>query len=293
MTIKNLSSFCFFSLFEAHRRPAKACQGTARPRSSRLKSTPRGLFVSLLASSALLLAGCAAKPVAPVATLNYQTAPEGRQPHLLVLLRGIGDDHRVFEQQGLIDEVRKRKLPFDVSAPDLHFGYYQPDVFETRLKEDVIDPARRQGYQQIWLAGFSMGGMGSLIYLRKHARDIDGVMLVTPFLGWPEIHSEIRRAGGVEAWQATSDLPADWQRMLWTWIKQRDFSSQPPIWMGYGNRDIIAARGPGMMATRMPAENVLQVTGGHSLDTMRRIFLHQLDQLAVHLEKPPSTLVMR
>lgn len=247
---------------------------------------------ALLAGCTILLAGCAASPTTPVATLNYQTDPDNRQPHLIVLIRGIGEDHRVFEKEGMIDEIRKRNLPFDVSAPDLHFGYYQPDIFETRLKEDVIDPARRQGYKQIWLAGFSMGGLGSLIYLRKHPNDVDGVMLITPFLGWPEIHREIRRAGGIDDWKATGDEPSDWQRMLWSWIKQRDFASQPPIWMGYGNRDIVSSKGPEMLAERMPQENVIKVSGGHSLGTMRRIFLHQLDRLAERIENQPATLAM-
>jgi len=235
----------------------------------------------LLIAALLLLGGCATTPVPiPVPTLSYLAKPETRQPNLLVLLRGIGADHHVFEEEGLIDEIRRRGLPFDVVAPNLHEGYYEPDLFEARLKDDVIDPARRQGYQKIWLAGFSMGGLGSLIYLRKHPDDIDGVLLTSPFLGWPGIQREIKRAGGLQAWTQTGDDPADWERMIWTWIKQRDFSQQPPIWLGYGTGDFVTAKGPAMLADQMPKDHVFSTPGNHSLGTMRTIFLHHLDLLS-------------
>jgi pimeloyl-ACP methyl ester carboxylesterase len=247
-----------------------------------LKRRPSGARICGLAialSMLLLFGGCATPPTVPVASLSYQIDPAKQQRNLLVLLRGIGADHRVFEKEGLIDEIKRRGLPFDVIAPDLHEGYYEPGFFETRLKEDIIDPARRQGYQKIWLAGFSMGGLGSLIYLRSHPQDVDGVLLVSPFLGWPGIHREIRRAGGIDRWTKTADDPDDWERMIWSWIKQHDFSADPPIWLGYGNGDMITAAGPAMLASRLAPDRAFSTTGNHNIATMKAVFLHQLDLL--------------
>ena len=151
----------------------------------------RHFFASVFA--ALLLAGCVAAPTVPIASLSYQSDSTQRQRNLLVLLRGIGADNTIFDEEGIIDEIHNRQLPFDVIAPDTHFGYYQSKTIEDRLKHDIIDPARRQGYEQIWLAGFSMGGLGSLLYVRRYPDDIDGVLLSSPFLGRQSIHREIHR----------------------------------------------------------------------------------------------------
>lgn len=244
---------------------------------ARCKSGWRLLSVALLLP--VLISGCASAPVAPLAYVSYPRTDTARQPNLLVLLRGLGADHTVFAEEGVIDEIRNRELPFDVIAPDVHYGYYESQTFELRLKEDIIDPARKKGYKQIWLAGFSMGGLGCLLYLRSHPKDVDGVMLVSPFLGWSSIRREIRRAGGVPAWQNTSDDPADWQRMIWSWIKRYDPAASVPIWLGYGNNDILTADGPQLLATMLPAERVFSVPGNHTISTFKTIFLRHLDHL--------------
>ncbi|MGE5173202.1 MAG: hypothetical protein ACM3MD_05175 [Betaproteobacteria bacterium] len=45
-----------------------------------------------------------------------------------------------------------------------HMGYYLNGTVFTRLKEDVIEPAKARGYDQIWLVGNSLGGYGSISY---------------------------------------------------------------------------------------------------------------------------------
>jgi len=229
---------------------------------------------------ALLLSGCIAAPTAPLASLTYRSDDNVRQRNLLVLLRGFGADNSIFAEEGIIEEIRSRHLPFDVIAPDIHFGYYKAQSVEARLKEDIIDPARRKGYKQIWLAGFSMGGLGCLLYVRSHPGDIDGVLLTSPFLGWSSIHREIRRAGGVAAWTATSEDPENWERLIWSWIKNHDPATTPPIWLGYGENDILSADGPPLFATVLPAERVFTRPGNHTVATFKSIFLRHLDTLA-------------
>ena len=236
------------------------------------------LITALFAT--LLLAGCVSAPTAPMSSISYQKDSTVRQRNLLVLLRGFGADNTVFAEEGIIREIHDRQLPFDVISPDTHYGYYQSQIFETRLKEDIIDPARRKGYEQIWLAGFSMGGLGCLLYQRSHPGDIDGLLLTSPFLGWPSIHREIRRAGGVSKWSATSNDTKDWERMIWSWIKNHDPATTPPIWLGYGENDILAADGPPLLATVLPTERVFTISGNHTIATFRTIFLRHLDTLS-------------
>lgn len=237
-------------------------------------------FSLLLLLLSVLLAGCVTAPTVPLPSISYRSNDTVRQRHLLVLLRGLGADNTIFAEEGIIDEIRERHLPFDVIAPDSHFGYFKSKTFEIRLKEDIIEPARRQGYEQIWLGGFSMGGLGSLLYLRSYPDDVNGVLLVSPFLGRASIHREIRHAGGVAAWQSTSTDPQDWERMIWSWIKNYDPATAPPIWLGYGENDVVTADGPPLLATVLPAERVFTVPGNHTVATFKTIFMRHLDTLA-------------
>lgn len=238
-------------------------------------------FTRCLLFLSLFFAGCVATPKVPLPAISYRSNDSVRQRNLLVLLRGIGGGNTIFAKEGVIDEIRNRNLPFDVIAPDSHFGYFKSKTFEIRLKEDIIDPARHQGYEHIWLAGFSMGGLGSLLYLRSYPGDVDGVLLISPFLGGDSIHSEIRRAGGIAAWQQTSDDPQDWERMIWSWIKNHDPATTPPIWLGYGEIDKVTADGPPLLATVLPAERVFTVPGKHTVATFKAIFMRHLDTLTL------------
>lgn len=256
------------------------------------------LRFGLLLLPAFLLVGCIRTATKPMSALEYPLA-ESTQKNLLILVRGIGSGNESFDKYGLVDEVRSRNLPFDIVAPDAHFGYYKSETVEDRLNEDFILPARKRGYQRIWLAGFSMGGLGSLFYLRKYADQVDGVFLISPFVGWRPIIKEINKAGGIAAWDAITEDNNDWQRLIWTWIKRYSASQNdyPPIYLGYGQNDLLTGHGPALLATALPVGHAFSVPGGHDHDTFKGIFLmhlNQLDQLignANALESKPSAQV--
>lgn len=249
-------------------------------------------ILTLLIAS-LFLSGCASTGNGPLQSLTYPRDDNVRQDNLLVLIRGLGADNTVFEKEGVIEEIRDLGLPFDIIAPNSHFGYYQSQTFEQRLKEDVIEPARRQGYKQIWLAGFSMGGLGALIYLRSHPADIDGILLTSPFLGWPGIHSEIRQAGGVSEWVPNEHDPKDWERMIWSWISEQNFKTQVPIWLGYGENDILTRAGPPLLATVLPASRVFTSPGNHTIATFKTLFRQHLVMLSNQSQLVPVVLSSR
>jgi len=246
----------------------------------KIVSLDRLIWLVMLGTVALL-GGCFPAATIPVPVLEYSQTRGAQENNLLVLIRGLGASNKVFEENGLIEEVRRRNLPFDIVAPDLHFGYYKEETVQERLHEDVILPARRAGYQKIWLAGFSMGGLGSLFYLRDYPDQVDGVMLICPFIGWGGIVSEVKDAGGVSNWNATTEDENDWQRLIWSWIKEYDLqqASYPPIYLGFGENDFLSGDGPELFARVLPAERSFSVPGGHRYSTFRTIFLTHLERL--------------
>ncbi len=246
----------------------------------------RWLTIALIL--AVLSGGCSGNK--PLEILEYESEPV-RYKNLIVFLQGMGGTtscftagHKCFAAEGFVEAVRSRNLPYDMVAPGTHFGYYRARTLGERLRNDVILPARSKGYERIWLVGVSLGGLGSLMYLKHHPEDVDGVLTLGPFLGYDEIIDEIYAAGGVAQWQPGSfDEQKKWQRMLWRWIKERDqHSNASPVFIGYGDWDPYV-RAHRLLAATLPPEQVYAVDGGHRFSTFRKIWEKFLD--SGHLDR--------
>ncbi len=223
-------------------------------------------------ATASLLSGCAFwGGREPLETLYYRSGPPCNE-NAIVFLRGQGGSHEDFAEKGFVDEVLQRGLPYDMMAPDAHFGYYFSRTLVPRLKQDVIDPAKANGYRRVWLVGASMGGLGALMYLRSHPEDVDGVYLISPFLGFNGMIEEIAEAGGVRSWSPGEyDPDDDWNRMLWDWLKQysENSSDWPPIYLGYGVEDRFHPAHI-LLGEILPAERIYETPGGHTHEAMKR-----------------------
>lgn len=237
---------------------------------------------------ALMLSGCASRGATPIAALRYENParPVDGGKKLLIFLRGIGGDHTIFKNKGLVDQVIERGLPFDMVAPDAHFGYYKEETLGRRLYEDIILPARQQGYTEIWVAGTSMGGLGALFLQIEHPDAVDGIILLSPFLGWDATVNEIRDAGGLARWEPGPHTVEDWQRYLWSWIKQHREQGKrvPPIYLGYGASDFFA-NSQDLLAGALPEGRTTIIEGGHTYGTLRRLWGTLLDKLEPELRR--------
>lgn len=227
----------------------------------------------------LLLAGCAFDrlPRIPMDTISDSApgAPAGRT--LVVMLPGAYDVPQDFLRHGFVRALRERGLPVDVVAADSHAGYFTSQTLVERLREDVIAPARARGYRAVWLAGISLGGYGSLLYAREHGRDVDGIILLAPYLGSRGLVAQIERAGGLAAWQPEPFPAYDYERALLVWLKQYEAGpGRPPIYLGYGADDRFAAAHR-LLAARLPRERVWVLAGGHDWATWSALWAAILD----------------
>jgi len=218
------------------------------------------------------LSACATN--APLETLyDKAEAPESRKT-MLVFLRGRGGNHEDLVAQGYVKDLRDRNIPVDAALPNAHFGYYIGETLVPRLEADVVEPARAEGYESFWLVGFSMGGLGALMYARQHPKDVEGVLVIAPFLGYEDIIREIAKAGGVRSWEPGAHDPAkDWQRAFWSWLKQCDEGKQarPPVYLGYGREDSFAPACR-LLEDLLPEDHVISIPGGHTNTIMRKVW---------------------
>ena len=235
-------------------------------------------FQFMLLGSVLLFSGCAHFAGQPLEILSYVGQTTSHE-NLFVFVRGLGGSNRSFAEEGMVEATWQRGVDFDMVAPNSHFAYYSERTLIERLRQDVILPAKKQGYKKIWLVGPSMGGLGALLYVREHPEDIDGIYLISPFLGDDEIINEINKQGRLGDWKPGDYSPdEDWQRMLWHWIKTEVAEQNtPPIYLGYGNDDMYV-NAQRLLATVLPESHISRRDGGHDYETFKALWLTFLDR---------------
>lgn len=246
----------------------------------------RALGVAALALVAATLApaaGC--RPLRP-ATVPIPTVLSPGRPgsdRLLVLLPGRGSGADCYEKEGFVRAAREAGFTADIVAADAHLGYYERRVIHVRIVEDVIRPARARG-RRVWLGGISLGGVGSLITGFRYPQDVDGLLLMAPYLGPDSLISQIEAAGGLRAWDPPPDA-TDFAA-VWGWLKgyATTPAQRPPLVLAYGDRDRFA-RAQRLLAAVLPGDRVLTTPGGHDWRTWaklwRRAVRHPLLQEAL------------
>lgn len=247
----------------------------------------QGRNILLAAALAALLAagltGCAGKRplLEPMRTLtDHSPLCSGRADTLLVFLPGVYDTPEDLVREGFVAAVRERRLPVDMVLVDAHVGYYTDESVERRLHADIIAPARAEGYRQIWLAGISLGGMGGLALAEAYGKQIDGLVLLAPYLGNRGLQEEIRVAGGLAAWHATASHEGG-ERRIWHWIA--DLAARPehpPVYLGYGGADRFADSHR-LLAGQLSPAHVQILDGGHDWAVWRAAWQAFLDRAEV------------
>lgn len=234
-------------------------------------STVRFLQIFLI-GMVLLLSSCGYFAGQPLEVLSY-VGKSTSHKNLFVFVRGLGGSNRSFAEEGMVDETWQRGIDFDMVAPNSHFAYYSERTLIERLRQDVILPAKKKGYKKIWLIGPSMGGLGSLLYVREYPEDIDGVYLISPFLGDDRLINEIKEQGGLGRWKPGAYSPdEDWQRMLWHWIQAEVVEhNTPPIYLGYGNDDMYV-EAQSLLAAALPESHISRRDGGHDYETFKALW---------------------
>jgi pimeloyl-ACP methyl ester carboxylesterase len=205
----------------------------------------------------------------------HAASGSGRARRVLVMLPGVGMAAQEFVDHGFIAALRAQRAPVDVVVADAHADLYLEGSILERLEHDVIAPALARGYDGLWLLGVSLGGMGALAYARLHPGRVKGILLLAPFLGVPGTIAEVRRAGGLAAWEP-GPLGDDRERAVLAWLKDHG-PGDPTLLLGYGVDDRFAA-GHALLAARLPAERVATCAGGHDWETWSRLWRMLLER---------------
>jgi pimeloyl-ACP methyl ester carboxylesterase len=219
--------------------------------------------IPLCLLSACYPIGNATRPI-PTA---FVAAPQAAH-RLVVFLPGRGDDLQGLKKSGIAQIIQREWPDADVELAAVTMAYYLDGNATKRLHDEVMAPALSHGYQQIWLAGTSLGGMGALTYDRDYPGEVYGMILLAPYLGDSTVPKEIVAAGGLAQWNpgpAETLSSQTWQRELWRYLK--GWSSDPGktrhVWLAYGDHDRLR-KDIELMSPTLRSTHVLMLPGGHS-----------------------------
>lgn len=223
---------------------------------------------SLMMIPLAMLGACAARgDVTKPIPVQLVTAPQKAQ-RVVVMLPGRGDDLGGLQKHDTAQLIQQEWPDADVILVGLTMPFYTTGVAARRLHDEVMTPLKNRGYKQIWLAGISLGGMGALLYDHDYPGEVDGMLLLSPYLGKDDVQREIRDAGGVAAWNPgplEQVGPQTFSRELWRTIKQ--WSANPArrqsVWLAYGKDEPFRAPIE-MMSPLLPASHVLMLPGHHN-----------------------------
>jgi pimeloyl-ACP methyl ester carboxylesterase len=220
---------------------------------------------------ACLLTACAAfaRSRTPMLAETHPNPGHQRAACLLVMLPGYGDEAADFEEHGFLDAVRRAHVDADVTSVEAHYGYYRDHTIVSRLHEDILAPARQQGYRRIVLVGISMGGLGAVATARLHPEDVDALVLLAPYLGDADVVGPVDRQG-LPAYVPPN--PNDFFQQNWVYLAgYAKHAERPPMLLGYGTSDRLA-RELELLRPYLPRERVTAVPGSHAWKTWSPIF---------------------
>jgi pimeloyl-ACP methyl ester carboxylesterase len=219
-------------------------------------------------------------PAKPLAAAWYLAKPGEHGRRLFIFLPGRGDRAGDFARRGFVDSAQGSIPGLDCVAVDATIGYYLDGSVADRLQREIVEPARGLGYRDIWLVGVSMGGLGAFFHERTYPGQVNGLILLAPYVGDDaRLFTEIDAAGGPVSWASSQPVDttqgnkAKFQRELWRFLGRLRIDRDPPlqVWIAYGETDRLL---PGIerLIGLIPTRCVFRLRGGQTWEVWTKGF---------------------
>lgn len=199
---------------------------------------------------------------------------------LIIFFPGLYDTAEKFKDEEFFSIARKAGIKADMVSANVNVFHLIKEKVIERIESDVFQQAKSDGYKNIWLVGVSLGGLNSLLFYRKHSRDICGVVTLAPYVANTPLINDLKNAKDINNWQPISidDKSVLEQKLqiLWLWLKEQSLKNNlRAVYLGYGNQDryIDAIE---LFGKVLHKNNIINIEGGHNWDTSQKIWQKQL-----------------
>jgi pimeloyl-ACP methyl ester carboxylesterase len=203
-------------------------------------------------------------------TIEFAGPSEAPDRILLILLPGADMTAQDFVDYDFISPVQRTAEAIDVLCVDSSVDLYLDNTIVDELHRLILvaSPPRRK----LWLAGISLGGMGALLYARAHPGTVEGIILLSPYLGARGIVDEVETSGGLDRWSSAPDEDQSPDRVFLRWLAEACHDpAKPSLHLGYGTGDRFVGAHK-MLARSLPAARVTAREGGHDWPTWQALW---------------------
>ncbi len=197
-------------------------------------------------------------------------AVPSRSAPLLALLPGTYSEPEDFVRAGFAAAVHDHGIDAELVMAEMRASWFVDGSVVDRIREAVIVPAHERGRSRIWLVGISLGGLAALSYAARHASDIEGILLISPYPATRPMLREMEDAGGIERWKPVIPPEGDLEREAWSWLAGSG-DRHPPVHCYFASDDRFA-RGQRQMAQALSPERVRELPGGHDWNAWRALW---------------------
>jgi enterochelin esterase-like enzyme len=226
---------------------------------------------TIAAGVACLLNGCVffEKPAAATPTMTIAAPAPSAIKRMVIVLPGRGDNLMDLQRSGIAAVIQQQLPDADVMLVAMSLPYYMEGRSVQRLHEEIVVPAKQRGYADIYLAGASMGGMGVLLYEREHPNEMNGLILMAPYMGDASLIKEIKAAGGLAQWNAgpvpaeldRDKVPREEWRVAQSIANNRNRANN--VWLVCGQNDRFNGAAQ-LIAQGLPPGHFIEPAGGHA-----------------------------
>jgi pimeloyl-ACP methyl ester carboxylesterase len=189
---------------------------------------------------------------------------------LLALLAGTYSEPEDFVREGFPAALRDCGVDAEVAMAEVRAAWFADGSIVRRIRDAVVLPAHDRGRSRIWLAGISLGGLAALCYAARHAADIEGIVLISPYPATRDVLREMDEAGGLGRWRPAIPPEGDLEREAWLWLAA-SAGKQPPVHCYFASGDRFAS-GQRRIAAAVPSERVRELPGGHDWAAWRSLW---------------------
>ena len=203
-------------------------------------------------------------------TLLHPARPDRHCGLLLALLSGTYSRPEDFVREGFPAALTAAGIEADLVMAEMRAAWFADGSIVRRIRESVVEPAHARGTGRIWLAGVSLGALASLCYAARHEKDIEGIVLISPYPATREVLREMDEAGGLGRWRPAIPPEGDLEREAWLWLAH-PVPSRVPVHCYFASGDRFA-EGQRRMARTLPRERVREIAGGHDWAAWRQLW---------------------
>ena len=239
-------------------------------------------YLSLVLLSMLALIGCGSNGDSSVPLTTQKILSGTKTSNLLVMFPGINSSGSDFVDYGFIKAFQEKYNNVDIILVDTRLAYVEAGNISERIQNEIVVPAYTKGYDNIWFVGISLGGFSTLLYNRDFSENVNGIILIAPYLGDLYSISDLIDHPSTEKWSLDNKNSTDrsirfWRYLLTLTEPNKDSHLKANLFIAYGDKDRLSQLHQ-LLASRIKKENIyVNKNGGHDWVSWKPLWINMLD----------------